>query len=390
MNSQFRWSERKNSLLTFFSLILSFLVLFTFMQNYYSVFLHLAIFVCCLFSMKYISKEQTALLVLGIVSALIMAFLARNRAATTPIQQIGFFLHYLTWPILLGSVDEQLSRKQKLLILRTIIVVCIIGNLASLSVLLTNNEVSRILASSSQVAKDYYYALGVGGYGYVYAMAFLTYGAIVWLINARSPGEKALLIVYLITNYFFILFASYTIAIILTLVLTLMALTTKMYYKKAKTALILFLVLILVFRESLITIGISVADHFDLTWVSDRLSRLLDVQTTGDYGELKRSKLYLRSINSFLTNPIFGAGTVGGHSQILDSFGNFGIFATLSVFLLYRLAKFCRVVSRHRNLLIFFLTFFVFATIDTCSAMQIPIIVFFVCPLILKEKAYEK
>jgi hypothetical protein len=380
-----------NILLLMLTVALLLLTLCTFFQNRYSVLIHLAIFVLCFCAMKKISKRIITLIVISIIPALILVLLSINNIATTPIMQFGFFLHYITWPILLITINEHFSEEQKLFILRVIVLLAIIGNIASLRILIEDNEVSRLLAgwaTESQMA--FYYAKGVGGYGYVFAMVFLTYGAIAWLKNTKKIFDKLFLSIFLITNYLFILYSSYTVAIIFVLLITIAACTSKMSFKNANLILIVFAIAILILGKLFLEFGINVARNLELEWVVKRLSQLHKAQQSGDFTELRRAQLYMQSISSFFANPITGGGRVGGHSHLLDWLGMFGFCAVPAFATMFFWCRESFKIAKNKNLIVFFVFFAVFATIDTCSAMQIPVTVLFAVPLILNVFTNEE
>lgn len=374
----------KSACAILFVIALILLTFSTFFQGVYNVLLHVALLGMCFLVIGRLNQRSVTLLIVSVLPMALLVGLSFNNVSSTPIAQIGFFLHYISWIVLLLAVNETFSDGQKRFLIRLIIVIAIISNLASIAVLLTDADASRLLAGSvTEKAQADYYSRGLGGYGYVYAMVFLTYGAIVWLINTKNRFEKILLIVYLITNYLFLLLSSYTLAIIFALVLTVAALTTKMQFVSANVLLVTVALLIILLGEPLLNLGINFAEKMDLPWIVKRLSQLNEAQMTGDYMGLTRSQLYLRSLQSFAENPLTGQGVVGGHAHMLDWLGMFGICAIPAMWLMYVFCREAYKIGKRKNFVIFYIIFFVFTFIDTCSAMQIPVIVLFGCPLIL-------
>ena len=382
LNINTKEKDKNNQFLSFWVCILSTLILFTYLQNYYSVLIHMVVFCCCFFSLKSIEIKTLKFIFFSILPALVLSLMAINREFTTPIGQLGFFLHYITWPVILSLVVKSNTTKHIFIILRIIIILCIIGNLASIIVLLEDNTVSRILAGSSETEKLKYYAMGVGGYGYVFAMSFLTFGAVSWLKKADKRLDKALLITFLITNYIFIIYASYTTAIILTFVLTVLSLINNKNSVITGLILIFVMLLLIIIGPWLLELGLSLAESLELDWVELRFTQLIEATTEGDFSSLKRFRLYMMSIEEFCKNPLIGGNGVGGHSEILDALGGFGIFGMSVPIIIIIYSKFCMQFSKKTSMLLFYIIFFIFAAIDTVSTMQIPIVVFFVVPLI--------
>lgn len=68
--------------------------------------------------------------------------------------------------------------------------------------------------------------------------------------------------------------------------------------------------------------------------VSDLLNSLKGAGAEGTLGD--RVDLYLKSVESFIENPVLGSMQGGGHSAVLDQFGNYGFFiGALFLWLLY-------------------------------------------------------
>lgn len=369
-------------LLALFTVALLLLTLCTFFQSRYSVLIHLTLFALCFLVMGKINKRVIGLLLASVIPVIILVLLSINHTTTTPIAQLGFFLHYITWPVLLITINERFTKEQKLFILRIITAIAIVGNLASLKILVEDNDASRLLAgSATESEKAFYYAKGVGGYGYTYAMVFFTYGAIAWLKNTKNIFDKIFLSAFLITNYLFILYSSYTAAIIFVLLITVAACTSKMRFKNANLILVAVAILILILGNLLLEFGISFARNLELDWVVKRLSQLNEAQQSGDFAGLNRAQLYMQSLNSFFANPIIGGGKVGGHSHLLDWLGMFGFCALPAFAAMFFWCRESFKIVKNKNLIIFFILFIVFAAIDTCSSMQIPVIVLFAVPL---------
>ncbi len=363
---------------------------FTLLQVYYSAYVHLALFACCILFANKRYKFAVPLMAGGLVCFLFI-FLAFDKTATSPMGQLGFYLHYITWPIVLIASINTLSLNQKLLIMRGMLVVSIVGSLLSLRVLLVDPTISRILAGEANATEKYeYFSRGVGGYGTVYATVFLCFGAIYWFARTKNKFDKALIIMFLASAFLFIVYASYTTAILITIILALLAITSKIKPMiKSLIAVAIIAVVILVFWENLVDFSIVILGKLELHQVVKRLTQLSEAGANNDLSSLTRAQLYLKSWESFLAHPLVGSDVAGKHSQTLDNLAYFGIAGIfMPVLLVYYAIKSVNVSSK--RLVLLYIMFFVLITINTCSAMQIPVSVFFLCPLIVNVMKEQK
>lgn len=373
----------KRNMFFIFVTVLAVFTSLTILQIYYNAYVHLFIFGCCLIFANKRYKFALPLALGGFVCFLFM-FLSIGRTAVTPMSELGYYLHYVTWPIVLIASVNSLNNKQKLIIMRLMLVVGIVGSILSLRVLFADSSVSRILAGAASEAETYtYFSQGVGGYGTVYATAFLCFGAIYWFINTKSKADRVLIAVYLITAYVFIIYASYTIAIMITFILSLLALTSKV--KPMVKSLIIIAVialLLLLFWNNIIEFTIDIMRDLKLDKVVQRLTQLTQATETNTVTSLTRPQLYLKSFTSFLEHPLAGSEVAGRHSQILDTLAYFGISGFLMpALLIYYAYKTVKLSSA--RLILFYLVFFAFLLVNAGSTMQIPVSVFFLCPLIV-------
>ena len=363
--------------------------LFTLMQAYYSAYIHLVLLILCILLCK---KEQPYTLgfILGGIATcflfVVLSFIKNNGSA---MEHVGFYLHYITWPFLFVCVIRKFSRNEIKHLLYFIIGICIIGDILTLIQLSFDPDISRLLAGGQlQDEKIEYYKLGVGGYGYVFAMAFMMYGIVRWLKHTKRKAEKFYLSLFLIINSLFILYAAYTIAIILSIGMIGFALLSDMRIGYRISLVLAVIVLILAFGTQLLETCYNIADSLELTWVARRFEQLLHSQQTNDMSSLRRFVLYTISWNTFLENPFFGGYAYGGHSQILDIFAQYGIFAIFMPIFFGCCQSLCNKFLGKAKLTVVFLAFLIFACIDTCSVMQIPVAVFFIVPL-MQYRALE-
>ena len=364
--------------------------LFTLTQAYYSAYIHLALLILCILLCKKEQAYTLGFILSGVATCtlfVVLSFIKNNGSA---MEHVGFYLHYITWPFLFVCVIHRLNHKEIKHLLFFIIGLCIIGDILTLIQLSIHPDISRLLAGAQlQDEKISYYKLGVGGYGYIFAMAFMMYGIVRWLKRVKSRPEKLILIIFLVINAACILYAAYTMAIILAIVLLCFALTADMKITYRIVLSLVVGVLLLAFGTQLLEICYNLAKSLDLRWVAKRFEQLLQSQQAEDLSSLKRVVLYGISWNSFWENPIFGGGDYGGHSQVLDLFAQYGILAVFLPFFFGSCQSLCNRFLGKAKVFSVFLAFLIFACIDTCSVMQIPVAVFFVVPLMLYEALEE-
>lgn len=364
------------------------LTLFTLTQVYYKLVIHLALLVLCFLFCGKAQKNTVAFIAMSLVVCVTFVCMSLMKGHGLISEHIAFFIHYLTWPFLFVGVIHNFEKKEIKWLLYFVIALCIIGNILSLIELGKNPDIARLLAGEKlEGQKMYYLKRGVGGYGHVFGMTFLMFGAIRWLKNSTNKKEKAFLVVFLITDYLYILYAAYTTAITMVIVLTGLAIIAGMKSGSRIFVLVLAIVLVLAFANPILEFAHNLAQDLELDWVAYRLGEIIDVEGGGDMSALRRYGLYKESWDTFMLRPIFGAiqdkgDTWGSHSQILDAFAQYGLFASILLVFWNRCRKTCQKYIPNFKLGFFYIVFYVFATIDTCAAMQIPVIVFFVVPLI--------
>ncbi len=379
----------KNNLFFISVIALAVYTSLTLLQVYYSAYIHLVLFACCILFANKRHKFVVPLIAGGLVCFLFI-FLAFDKTATTPMSQLGFYLHYITWPVVLIASINTLSMKQKTFIMRLMLIVGIIGSVLSLRVLLVDPTISRILAGDANASEQYeYFSRGVGGYGTVYATVFLCFGAIYWLARTKNNFDRILIALFLTSAFLFIVYASYTTAILIAVILALLALTSKIKPMiKALIAVAFIALFIVLFWDHIIDFSIEILNKLELYQVVKRLSQLTEATENNNLSSLTRAQLYLKSWESFLAHPIVGSNVAGGHSQTLDNLAYFGIAGIfMPIVLVYYSIKSIKVSSK--RLILLYAMFFVLITINTCSAMQIPVSVFFLCPLIVNVMKEE-
>lgn len=186
-----------------------------------------------------------------------------------------------------------------------------------------------------------YTAMGCGGFGFIYGFTVFS-TALATAIKAKGMTwkTKAFVIVAYLLVFYMIFLAEFTTALLITTVVFLLCITAGNKNSILTYVLIAtFAVLALVFSEDLTRFLYSVAQKLDITYLETKMGMILEASSRQDVDSLARAKTYMASIDGFLKSPIFGSGTSGEHSQILDTFSTIGLFAIPYVGMLISIFK---------------------------------------------------
>ncbi len=251
--------------------------------------------------------------------------------------------------IYLWAKRQSTHRQTQLLML--IITALIFDYVYSIWVLIQDPNASRILATAGEIEPSPYDVLNaVGGFDTVYGSISIV--AILLLLQRGILKEKKmkwLILAVALLAIVFIYMASYATAILLLLVT--IALVFGSQNKVLSISVILVFLLILVFHETVGEWIMQQSAHFSGSEViREKMHEfgemLKTFEMSGTYaGEDGRIARMQYSLNAFAKHPLLGSFTVkgvrtGGHSELIDMLGKFGIigfglFALFSV-ALYR------------------------------------------------------
>lgn len=305
---------------------------FTFMQRYYvfAVTLVVALFVA---SLTYITdfrrnfnfqvNQSTLLYFFSISSFVLLSFFFKD---DTLAYILGKYIPYFLWPVLFVLVRKKFTESEKKYALLIFLIFYLIGNLFTISVLQTESDAARLLAGHASLSeRAVFYSRGVGGYGYVYGSILLLYAIMSWLKVEKNKIINVFLACVLISGLVMIFYAAYTTA----LLLTAFSIMLWVAYNLIKKNPIIFLIVVfggvLVGRFFILDNLIMLFDSMELTWFSKRFTELYLAISGNDYDGLSRSFLYGKSIDCFFSNPFFGGSDIGGHSEVFDILGKYGL-----------------------------------------------------------------
>jgi hypothetical protein len=205
---------------------------------------------------------------------------------------------------------------------------------------------SRMLAATNNSMQYVYMSLGIGGFGFVYSLVFITIVSL-YLIKRMNTTKiyRFLFVASFVFFIFTIIEASYAIALIFTFVGIVLAFSIK---GKRSLVIGVFLALVFILLIPKDFIGEFLLNTAYLFKNNDTLfTKFLDLgqvflgNSTGSQ-TVTRGHLYLTSLNTFIHNPLFGIygplgdqfnGEIGGHSGWLDFMAMYGICGSLPLFL---------------------------------------------------------
>lgn len=247
-------------------------------------------------------------------------------------------------PIFLGIylISNNCYKLIKLLIVTTLILLTV-TSITSIYGLVEFPLASRQLATGMKNdAKALIYAkMNIGGFSLVYMIPVIL--PMIFSMYLAKNLKLILFIFFTLPLVYFVYKSQYTTGII-SLVIVIMALFIAYKYSHWKlilTAISIFLIF-LSFKP-LLTNAIKKTTKAQTHEVSERLNALGDLaegKSNHSITLVGRQNAYMRSINTFISSPIFGGaifntGRVGGHSFILDMLASFGLTGIIALYIFY-------------------------------------------------------
>lgn len=265
-----------------------------------------------------------------------------------------------------------------------------------------NEYAARMLSHSSDVAAELS-SQGVGGYGLIYSVMLLLPILVSSIRNFKKidltklrsiiKSHSAILLILLLTNLvmgiLLIIYAGYSIAIIIVVLSIAPALLINRINSKQILLSIIILTVAFVVMQIFLDDVIGLIN--DKSTTSLYLNKISDIYDTVHGGKsagtfADRSERYYVSLFEFFKYPIFGTSNlnnIGGHSTYLDGFARFGFLAGLSLILLltYVPFRFFRIMRFDMGLpLSVIITALIFPLINTVPA-SFGVMLFIVFPV---------
>lgn len=368
----------------------------TFFQTYYTFYatcgVALAIFMFyILFNFRHLNFLDVPLLLVMISSAVII-FMGSILKDKSLMEMLGKYLPYTLWPLLYRLTRGTVNRKLKAALTVIFIAFFAVSVVLTLTTLSVDNNASRLLAgAATESERVAYYAKGVGGYGFVFGSAFISYALVKFgrRINFK-PGKVAIIVLIAVIAVMIIL-ASYTTAIILFFILVFVSAFTSAKKHGWIGFVLLFVgaLFVILFRNSIFEMFAQLGKNLELPYVEKRFTQLLQASEDGNVEGLRRYTLYKESLDAFFGNLLTGADEVGGHSEIFDLLGMYGIFAipfiASQVLMFRKMAK-----DSIFKVEIVYWIFFAYMFIDPVDSIVTIPIIYYILPFILSYSDDEK
>ena len=368
----------------------------TFFQVYYTFYatcgIALAIFLFfIIFNFRHLNFMDVPLLLVMISSAVIisMGAILKDKSLT---EMFGKYFPYILWPLLYRLTRGNVNRKLKAALTVIFIAFFAVSVILTLTTLSVDSNASRLLAGkATESERAAYYAKGVGGYGFVFGSVFISYALVKFGRRINFKPGKIAIIALLAVIAVMVILASYTTAIILFFILVFVSAFTSAKKHNWIGFVLLFAgaLLVILFRNSIFEMFAQLGKSLELPYVENRFTQLLQASDEGSVEGLRRYTLYKESLDAFFSQPLMGAAEVGGHSEIFDLLGMYGVFAIpfiVSQALMFRqMAK-----DSVFKVEIVYWIFFAYMFIDTVDSIVTIPIVYYIIPFILSYSDDEK
>ena len=368
----------------------------TFFQVYYTFYatcgIALAIFLFfIIFNFRHLNFMDVPLLLVMISSAVIisMGAILKDKSLT---EMFGKYFPYILWPLLYRLTRGNVNRKLKAALTVIFIAFFAVSVILTLTTLSVDSNASRLLAGkATESERAAYYAKGVGGYGFVFGSVFISYALVKFGRRINFKPGKIAIIALLAVIAVMVILASYTTAIILFFILVFVSAFTSAKKHNWIGFVLLFAgaLLVILVRNSIFEMFAQLGKSLELPYVENRFTQLLQASDEGSVEGLRRYTLYKESLDAFFSQPLTGATEVGGHSEIFDLLGMYGVFAIpfiVSQALMFRqMAK-----DSVFKVEIVYWIFFAYMFIDTVDSIVTIPIVYYIIPFILSYSDDEK
>ena len=368
----------------------------TFFQEYYTFYatcgIALAIFLFfIIFNFRHLNFMDVPLLLVMISSAVIisMGAILKDKSLT---EMFGKYFPYILWPLLYRLTRDNVNRKLKAALTIIFIAFFAVSVILTLTTLSVDSNASRLLSGkATESERAAYYAKGVGGYGFVFGSVFISYALVKFGRRINFKPGKIAIIALLAVIAVMVILASYTTAIILFFILLFVSAFTSAKKHNWIGFVLLFAgaLLVILFRNSIFEMFAQLGKNLELPYVENRFTQLLRASDEGSVEGLRRYTLYKESLDAFFSQPLTGAAKVGGHSEIFDLLGMYGVLAIpfiVSQALMFRqMAK-----DSVFKVEIVYWIFFAYMFIDTVDSIVTIPIIYYILPFILSYSDDEK
>ncbi|MBE6916279.1 MAG: hypothetical protein E7470_00045 [Ruminococcaceae bacterium] len=310
---------------------------FTFFQAYYNFIATAVIFLSILILDVFrkrkcvFNNENKAVWRLAVATLVVIAIgiLVKGEGA---IIMWGSYLPFIMWPTIYVITEPIFDVKSRKKVVNLFLVIFAIGVIATLRVVMRDNEAARLLAgAATEAERAEYYKQGVGGYGFIYGTVFVLFCLLTWAVQEKNATTRIGLIALIVPCFMLVIFASYTAALLLTLVVTFLSIYTRTKRRNTMLIILIGVVVIVLLWEPILLGLYDVAKQLELHWIVKRIRQLLEASSSGDFEGLKRVELYELSLDTFINNIWIGGEKMGAHSFFFDSMAKYGLFGVFFI-----------------------------------------------------------
>jgi len=199
----------------------------------------------------------------------------------------------------------------------------------------------RDVEGSEELEASIYRSMGIISYALAHAISVISVGTCALFCYAKKKWLRIFSLLLWVTMIKLLFDMTITTALVLSVLCSLIVIVNKLSKGRVSSTVILYIILILLFfSSSLVTNVLNFAETSN-TQIFLKLNDLFNsIETGSGQGHIDvRDQLYSVSLNTFLSNPIFGWGKdngsrtiIGEHSFFLDYLAYYGIFALLYFF----------------------------------------------------------
>jgi O-antigen ligase len=250
-------------------------------------------------------------------------------------------IHPLLTLYLIREKDKKAVRRMVIIIAISILVTAITTYFGCLTHPGASRDVAAKLNTSDSALYALYMTLNIGSFSFIYAMVLLT-PLLIYAIKdkliKRWIGLVALLIVLMAVVY-----SEYTTAL-LCILISLIILFVFPKQLKTKHFIIMVIVTAVFMYASawlltpfLDVLGNLIGGEFTSVRLQELSSFSANEQSYLEGDMEARSNLYMKSIYSFLSSPIWGSSSaqVGGHSYVFDNMAKFGLIGIVGMIMMF-------------------------------------------------------
>jgi hypothetical protein len=312
----------------------------TYLTTYFYMLVVVAVVVAILFAKRGDSFNEYAG---GVLLPFILYYACTYFLRTNSITLWGYQILLELLPIIIGYYITRYKQQQVKFYSQVLCVALIITMITTCIGLIRFPSAARILAtiaSSQDAAAITYNWNNIGGFSFIYTIVLLY--PIFIMAYKQKKINLFLTICGTVLIYATVLLSEYATALLLLMLSTALFFVKKNLTKRdVRILLLIGLVVLVLFSSFLSQLLTYVGGLTGSQTLSTRFTALAGGQTGLESTDDNRIQLYQRSFTTFLQHPLLGTflsggGGVGGHSNILDILGQYGLLGATLLYFMYR------------------------------------------------------